>query len=83
VYEARTSVKPANQLVVLAGEVASLRADNDLQKGAGDLAALRPNGYFRSFPHHRTDERRLRAEVPGAIAPEHRRPLAQASKPAA
>jgi hypothetical protein len=51
------------------GEVARLRADNDLQKGAGDLAALRPNGYFRSFPYHRTDERRLRAEVPGAISP--------------
>ena len=58
------------------GEVASLRAGNDLQKGAGDLAALRPNGYFRSFPHHRTDERRLRAEVPGAVAPEYRRPQA-------
>jgi hypothetical protein len=34
-------------------EVPTLRADNDLQKGAGDYAALKPNGYFRAFPHHR------------------------------
>jgi hypothetical protein len=34
------------------GEAPTLRADNYLQKGAGDLAALTPNGYFRSFPHH-------------------------------
>jgi hypothetical protein len=28
-----------------------LRADNDLQEGAGDSVVLKPNGIFRSFPH--------------------------------
>ena len=34
-----------------AREVAPLGANKDLQEGAGRLGALRPNGYFPSFPH--------------------------------